>query len=85
LDDDDRWQADLDGEMCVPHADATLAENVTTIWTSGLRISEDHYRWLVAMKDYCRMNDPAHPCLHPRVPIDHRILAPLIPRSVFHG
>lgn len=75
------WQAERDGVLAAPHPDPAIAEYVADIWTGGSKVDEFEYRWLIALKAHCLAHEPDHPAVNPRRPIDHRLLAPLIPRT----
>lgn len=75
--DDGRWAAEVDEEMCEPHLDPALAPMVAALWHGGIKIDEQTYRWLLAMKAHAIEHDPSHPALNPRKAIDPRLLKPL--------
>lgn len=79
--DGEKWQAEVDGEMQTPHPDPALAAMVADIWYGGRQIDQQEYDYLVAVKEHARVNNPQHPCLHPRCAIDHRVLTPIMPRG----
>jgi hypothetical protein len=77
LDDDDRWYAEIDGAPFAAHPDPVHAPMVDVIWHGGIRIDEQTYQWLLAVKAHAQAHEPDHPALHPRKAIDPRLLKPL--------
>jgi hypothetical protein len=73
---EDRWHAEVDGEAHAADADPAQAVMVATLWHVGIKIDEQTYDWLLAMKAHALAREPDHPCLHPRKPIDPRLLKP---------
>lgn len=73
------WQAVIDGTVYEPHVDPVMAEGVDRVWHYGLKTSEADYKWLMAMKDHYSAHDPSHPCLNPRSPMNPSLLKPLMP------
>jgi hypothetical protein len=78
--DGENWIAEIDGELCDPHSDPAYAPMLSAVWHGGHKIPQRDYDWLVGLKAWARANDPDHPCLHPRRPIDPGQLQPITPR-----
>jgi len=78
---DGLWWAVVNGEAHPPHPDPALAPQVMSTWTSGARIEEHEYRWLLALRDAAAHSDPDHPALHPTRRISPALLRPIIPRQ----
>lgn len=79
-DEDGLWYAIIDGTAGDCHADPAHAPGVDRIWTSGERICQSDYDYLVFLKNWAVNNDPDHPCVNPYKPIDPHHLRPLAPR-----
>ena len=64
------WSATVDGELQMPVAsDPAVAEGVSRIWESARRITEDQYRYMLALAEWARRYQPQHPSARPREPI----------------
>lgn len=74
---DGLWRAELDGKLCDAHPDPIYADYVARIWQAGIKIDEQTYHWLLAMKAHARAHEPDHPAANPREAIDHGLLRPL--------
>ena len=69
------WTATIDGDAGLPDPDPWQAEGLTRVWHYGRAVTEDEYRYRLALKTWALANDPAHPAAHPRDPINVNTLA----------
>jgi len=60
------WFAIVDGERYPPHPNYWEAERVMWLWTARDEIDEAEYHYLNRVRDYYRLDDPAHPSVNPR-------------------
>ena len=64
-----RWRADDEAPM----SDITPLMRVHLY---GEQIDQAEWDYLNALREFCRIHKPDHPCCHPGRPIDIRLLAP---------
>lgn len=76
-DPEDRWQVEIDGQLCAPHADPAQAEKMSQVWHGGVKIDQQTYDWLGAVRDHARASNPAHPALHPDQAVNYLTAPPL--------
>lgn len=79
------WQVPAQIEK---HGDGTFTAtvdegpgDVADVWHYGMRIGAVEYLQLLACKREAELEDPDHPCLNPRKPIDPLTVKPVKPRS----
>ena len=76
---DGLWQATVNGKPCQAHTDPAQADQVYRVWHGGVRVPQEEYRYLEAVRAWAMRAMPSHPMLHPFQPVDVNLLAPLVP------
>ncbi len=75
---DGLWQALICGKpVGEAAADPVDAPGVFDLWTSGVRISESEYRYLLELSAWAKTRQPDHPAANPGKAISLKSLGPI--------
>jgi hypothetical protein len=75
---DGLWWSEVEGTPCdFPHEDPVKAARVLELWASGLFVTEEEYRFMLAVATHAAAYQPDSPLAKPKEPVRLKSLPPL--------